>query len=162
MLDPTQTTVHLDPSTLRLLWGALVALVGLLGTAMGLALRGQQAARAWSRRSDRQEATDDHVHGPGRTREPPRGDAPGLVDRVEQLEDAAHRTAHELDLHRRKLRLPDPNDEQEVLMHLAEHVTTGNWPAIEEHRAQARRPVEERPQPLPAPRPRPRHRGEPE
>lgn len=164
MLDPTPTpatTVHLDPSTLRLLWGALVALVTLVGAALGLALRGLQAGRAWSRRSDRAEATDDLVHGPGRTREAPAPDAPGLVSRTEQLEDVTEALARRASTVERRVLGVDLGDPDAVLDHVAEHLDTQRLQALTEDRL-ARRP--ERPQPLPAPRLRPdgRHRGEPE
>lgn len=114
--------------------------------------------------SEREAATHDHVHGvdgKGAPAHVPFDPAQqGLIAQIAQLKDAQHATARELELHRKKLRLPDPNDEQEVLAHLAEHVSTGNWPAIEEHRARARQP--ERPQEAPAHRDRPdgRHRGD--
>lgn len=161
---------HLPPGWLEAVKSLpLYVLAGIaLWKALGAARILVAAAKSIALRSEREAATHDHVHGRDGRGEPAHvpydPDRPGMLTRLEQLEDAAHRTAHELDLHRLKLRLPDPNDEQEVLMHLAEHVSTGNWPVIEEHRAQARRPAEERPQPLPAPRPHPdgRHRGEPE
>ena len=160
MLDPTQTTVHLDPATLRLLWGALVGLVGLVGTALALAARGLRATRTWSRQSDRREATDDHVHGPGRTKEPPRGDAPGLVDRVEQLEDVTATLARRASTVERHVLGVDLGDEGAVLDHVAEHLDTQRLQALTDERLARRSP--ERPQEPPAPRQRPdgRYRGE--
>lgn len=116
------------------------------------------AAKSIVLRSEREASTHDHVHGRDAKGEPahiPFDPAqPGLLTRMVQAEDAAHANARELALHRTKLCLPDPNDEEEVQKYLAEHVSTGSWPAIEEHRARVRSSGPEH-QELPAHRPRP-------
>lgn len=152
MLDPTPHPVQLDPATIKLAWGVLLSLGGIVAGAATLAWRALGATRTWSRRSDRSEATDDLVHGPGRTKEAPRGDAPGLVDRTEQLEDVTTELAHGQAYLRRVLHLPDPADPAAVAEVVAEHLDTQRLQALADERVSRREEVH---QELPRPRPRP-------
>lgn len=151
-MDPTK----LPPIQIAILAIPLYVVAGIalwrLATALQLVLT---KVRTTLLRNEREAATDDHVHGVDAKGAPvhiPFDPArQGLVAQVEQLKDALDALAHEVKLHRIRLRLPDPNNEAEVLEHLADHVSTANWPAVKPRREH----VEERSQDLPAPRPRP-------
>lgn len=161
MLDPTPHPVQLDPATIKLAWGVLLSLGGIVAGAATLAWRALGATRTWSRRSDRSEATDDHVHGPGRTREAPEEDAPGLVARVEQLEDVTHALGKRASTVERHVLGVDLGDEAAVLEHVAEHLDTQRLQALTDERVSRRVEVRQDPPP-PRPRPNGRWRGEPE
>lgn len=172
-------TPHLPPG----FWDAVkaapfyLALAVLLWKGLGVIRMLTTAAKSTSLRSEREARTDDLVHGAGRTREAPKEDDPGLVGRIEQMENVgtalggAQRTQRE-DLDELRaivldaLDLPDLSDpaavaraileqrEEAARRHL-EELPTGQFEALTEHRATVRA---ERAQDPPAPRQRPNGR----
>lgn len=162
MTDPT-TTMHIDPGTLRLLWAALCTAALALGAAIRFGFGMLRELRARVRQSDREQVTDDLVHGVDQTQKTPDKDAPGLAARVAQLEDVTTELAHGQAYILKVQHLPDPSDREAMAAVVAEHLDTQRLQVLTDERT-ARRGATERAQEPPAPRPRPdgRHRGEPE
>lgn len=161
-MTDTNTTTHLDPGTLRLLWAALCA--GAIGLAaairFGFLMLRTLATRV--RQSDREQITDDLVHGAEQTQKTPDKDAPGLAARVAQLEDVTTELAHGQAYILKVQHLPDPTDREAMAAVVAEHLDTQRLQVLTDERV-ARREAPDQVQELPAPRARPdgRWRGQP-
>jgi hypothetical protein len=122
-------SVHLDPATMRIVWGALVAFFTTMITALGVIATVAVKARAWFLRSERAIKTDDIVHGVGRTLEPTK-DALGLHEDVTQLKDMITKTSgrcRNIEIH---AGLPDMSDNQALAKLALERLDTGQHKAV--------------------------------
>lgn len=130
MIDPsTPPSVHLDPPTLRIVWGAMVAFFTTMLTALGVIATVAVKARAWFLRSERAIKTDDLVHGVGRTLEPSK-DALGLHEDVVQLKDMLAKTSgrcRNIEIH---CQLPDMSDNEALAKLALQRLDTGQRKAV--------------------------------
>lgn len=161
MTDPSTTTpVHLDPTTIKFVWGAIIAFVTTMATALGVIATVAVKARTWLLRSERATKTDDLVHGVGETVEPPKGDALGLYKKVQQLEDIIIKYQGRVRNIEIEAGLPDMSDPEALTRLALGRLDTGQYKAVV--LAEDRRRSE---QPAPAPPPKKpfgRWRGRPE
>lgn len=127
-VDPN-TSVHLDPSTVRILWGALVTFLTTMGLALGVVTTVAVKARTWFLQSERAKKSDDHVHGIGKTIEP-KADDLGLVENVAQIKDAQNtltRRVRNIEIHGK---LPDMSDSEALARLALERLDTGQHRAV--------------------------------
>lgn len=137
MSDPNTAAVQLDPNTLRVLWGAVVAFCVTMSSALAVIAAIAVKARIYLLRNERANKTDDLVHGTGSTIEPPK-EYIGLVKDVEQLKNVMSKTVERvrnIEIHEK---LPDMSDPAALAKLALERLDTGQHRAViiaeEEHR----------------------------